>query len=212
MVAHFHSFHQGLLKQIQVSFIETCFLFIFCLFVIFHTVVILLNIHRYSSLLCCSWQVVTYLAGCGLQSCPMLLAKGYPDVGWNPIEGERYLSFLRFAVFVNSESHVLHAQDRIIINYGFIKKMASCHCFVSVSVIDYIDDWQLARELRRRSKPDKHLENAVTDPTRTALLGLRLASSLCLFSHHLISFTELMSMHLRDFRLVCEWVRRWMDA
>ncbi|OBS66162.1 hypothetical protein A6R68_05298, partial [Neotoma lepida] len=29
---------------------------------------------------------------------------GYPDVGWNPIEGERYLSFLRFAVFVNSES------------------------------------------------------------------------------------------------------------
>lgn len=46
-------------------------------------------------------QVVTYLAGCGLQSCPMLLAKGYPDIGWNPIEGERYLSFLRFAVFVN---------------------------------------------------------------------------------------------------------------
>ncbi|NXC50293.1 RYR3 protein, partial [Penelope pileata] len=46
-------------------------------------------------------QVVTYLAGCGLQSCPVLLAKGYPDIGWNPIEGERYLSFLRFAVFVN---------------------------------------------------------------------------------------------------------------
>ncbi|NWV00081.1 RYR3 protein, partial [Upupa epops] len=45
--------------------------------------------------------VVTYLAGCGLQSCPVLLAKGYPDIGWNPIEGERYLSFLRFAVFVN---------------------------------------------------------------------------------------------------------------
>ncbi|NXB39844.1 RYR3 protein, partial [Eulacestoma nigropectus] len=49
-------------------------------------------------------QVVTYLAGCGLQSCPVLLAKGYPDIGWNPIEGERYLSFLRFAVFANSES------------------------------------------------------------------------------------------------------------
>ncbi|NXI78686.1 RYR3 protein, partial [Rhipidura dahli] len=48
--------------------------------------------------------VVTYLAGCGLQSCPVLLAKGYPDIGWNPIEGERYLSFLRFAVFANSES------------------------------------------------------------------------------------------------------------
>lgn len=34
----------------------------------------------------------------------MLLAKGYPDIGWNPIEGERYLSFLRFAVFVNGMS------------------------------------------------------------------------------------------------------------
>ncbi|NXN28704.1 RYR3 protein, partial [Nycticryphes semicollaris] len=51
--------------------------------------------------------VVTYLAGCGLQSCPVLLAKGYPDIGWNPIEGERYLSFLRFAVFVNSKSNFL---------------------------------------------------------------------------------------------------------
>ncbi|NWQ84601.1 RYR1 protein, partial [Columbina picui] len=49
-------------------------------------------------------QVVTYLASCGLQSCPMLLAKGYPDIGWNPCGGERYLDFLRFAVFVNGES------------------------------------------------------------------------------------------------------------
>lgn len=31
----------------------------------------------------------------------MLVAKGYPDLGWNPIEGERYLSFLRFVVFCN---------------------------------------------------------------------------------------------------------------
>lgn len=50
--------------------------------------------------------MVTYLAGCGLQSCPILLAKGYPDIGWNPIEGERYLSFLRFAVFVNGKTAV----------------------------------------------------------------------------------------------------------
>ncbi|XP_020570403.2 ryanodine receptor 3 isoform X4 [Oryzias latipes] len=49
-------------------------------------------------------KVVMYLAGCGLQSCAMLVAKGYPDIGWNPIEGERYLSFLRFAVFCNGES------------------------------------------------------------------------------------------------------------
>ncbi|XP_046891412.1 ryanodine receptor 1b isoform X3 [Hypomesus transpacificus] len=49
-------------------------------------------------------KVVTYLAGCGLRSCPMLLSKGYPDIGWNPCGGERYLDFLRFAVFVNGES------------------------------------------------------------------------------------------------------------
>ncbi|XP_063061461.1 ryanodine receptor 1b isoform X2 [Engraulis encrasicolus] len=49
-------------------------------------------------------MVVGYLAGCGLQSCPMLLSKGYPDIGWNPVGGERYLDFLRFAVFVNGES------------------------------------------------------------------------------------------------------------
>ncbi|TMS07041.1 Ryanodine receptor 1 [Larimichthys crocea] len=49
-------------------------------------------------------MVVTYLAGCGLQMCPMLLSKGYPDISWNPCGGERYLDFLRFAVFVNGES------------------------------------------------------------------------------------------------------------
>ncbi|NWU01882.1 RYR3 protein, partial [Urocynchramus pylzowi] len=58
----------------------------------------------YKTLVPANVTVVTYLAGCGLQSCPVLLAKGYPDIGWNPIEGERYLSFLRFAVFANSES------------------------------------------------------------------------------------------------------------
>ncbi|XP_034425492.1 ryanodine receptor 2 isoform X10 [Hippoglossus hippoglossus] len=49
-------------------------------------------------------KVVQYLAGCGLQSCVMLVRKGYPDIGWNPVEGERYLDFLRFAVFCNGES------------------------------------------------------------------------------------------------------------
>uniref|UniRef100_A0A673CUD6 Ryanodine receptor 2b (cardiac) n=1 Tax=Sphaeramia orbicularis TaxID=375764 RepID=A0A673CUD6_9TELE len=49
-------------------------------------------------------KVVQYLASCGIQSCPILLSKGYPDIGWNPVEGERYLDFLRFAVFCNGES------------------------------------------------------------------------------------------------------------
>lgn len=35
----------------------------------------------------------------------MLLAKGYPDIGWNPCGGEKYLDFLRFAVFVNGLLH-----------------------------------------------------------------------------------------------------------
>lgn len=59
---------------------------------------------KLSVYVCVCVQVVTYLAGCGLQSCAMLVAKGYPDLGWNPIEGERYLSFLRFAVFCNGET------------------------------------------------------------------------------------------------------------
>lgn len=49
----------------------------------------------------CYFQVVQYLAGCGLQSCSLLVAKGYADIGWNPVEGERYLNFLRFTVFCN---------------------------------------------------------------------------------------------------------------
>uniref|UniRef100_A0AAR2IQQ6 Ryanodine receptor 2b (cardiac) n=1 Tax=Pygocentrus nattereri TaxID=42514 RepID=A0AAR2IQQ6_PYGNA len=49
-------------------------------------------------------KVVQYLAGCGLHSCSLLVSKGYPDIGWNPVEGERYLDFLRFAVFCNGES------------------------------------------------------------------------------------------------------------
>ncbi|POI25270.1 hypothetical protein CIB84_010980, partial [Bambusicola thoracicus] len=51
-------------------------------------------------------KVVRYLAGCGLQSCPLLISKGYPDIGWNPVEGERYLDFLRFAVFCNGRESV----------------------------------------------------------------------------------------------------------
>lgn len=37
----------------------------------------------------------------------MLVSKGYPDIGWNPVEGERYLDFLRFAVFCNGNLLVL---------------------------------------------------------------------------------------------------------
>ncbi|XP_076313816.1 ryanodine receptor-like isoform X3 [Tachypleus tridentatus] len=49
-------------------------------------------------------KIAVYLSRCGLQSNQGLIDKGYPDVGWDPVEGERYLDFLRFCVWVNGES------------------------------------------------------------------------------------------------------------
>uniref|UniRef100_T1E1N4 Putative ryanodine receptor n=1 Tax=Cupiennius salei TaxID=6928 RepID=T1E1N4_CUPSA len=49
-------------------------------------------------------KIAIYLSRCGLQSNQELLDRGYPDVGWDPVEGERYLDFLRFCVWVNGES------------------------------------------------------------------------------------------------------------
>ncbi|TGZ67043.1 hypothetical protein CRM22_004998 [Opisthorchis felineus] len=49
-------------------------------------------------------KVAVYLSRCGVQSNAELLAKGYPDIGWDPVEGERFLDFLRFTVWVNGET------------------------------------------------------------------------------------------------------------
>ncbi|XP_035704010.1 ryanodine receptor isoform X5 [Folsomia candida] len=49
-------------------------------------------------------KIAVYLARCGLQSNTELVEKGYPDLGWDPVEGERYLDFLRFCVWVGGES------------------------------------------------------------------------------------------------------------
>ncbi|KAK6622641.1 hypothetical protein RUM43_008483 [Polyplax serrata] len=49
-------------------------------------------------------KIAVYLSRCGLQSNSDLVEKGYPDLGWDPVEGERYLDFLRFCVWVNGES------------------------------------------------------------------------------------------------------------
>ncbi|KAG8232313.1 hypothetical protein J437_LFUL009412 [Ladona fulva] len=49
-------------------------------------------------------KIAVYLSRCGLQSNSELIEKGYPDLGWDPVEGERYLDFLRFCVWVNGES------------------------------------------------------------------------------------------------------------
>ena len=45
-------------------------------------------------------KIAIYLSRCGLQSNSELIEKGYPDLGWDPVEGERYLDFLRFCVWV----------------------------------------------------------------------------------------------------------------
>lgn len=50
-------------------------------------------------------KIAIYLSRCGLQSNSELVEKGYPDLGWDPVEGERYLDFLRFCVWVNGEFH-----------------------------------------------------------------------------------------------------------
>lgn len=49
-------------------------------------------------------KIAVYLSRCGLQGNSELVEKGYPDLGWDPVEGERFLDFLRFCVWVNGES------------------------------------------------------------------------------------------------------------
>jgi ryanodine receptor 2 len=49
-------------------------------------------------------KIAIYLSRCGLQMNGELYAKGYPDIGWDPVEGERFLDFLKFCVWVNGDS------------------------------------------------------------------------------------------------------------
>ena len=49
-------------------------------------------------------KIAVYLSRCGLSPNSVLTAKGYPDLGWDPVEGERFVDFLRFCVWVGGES------------------------------------------------------------------------------------------------------------
>uniref|UniRef100_A0A158P902 Ryanodine receptor 44F n=1 Tax=Angiostrongylus cantonensis TaxID=6313 RepID=A0A158P902_ANGCA len=49
-------------------------------------------------------KVTVYLSRCGLQPNSEMISKGYPDIGWDPVEGERYIDFLRFCVWINGEN------------------------------------------------------------------------------------------------------------
>ena len=49
-------------------------------------------------------KIAVYLSRCGLSPNSELVSKGYPDLGWDPVEGERFVDFLRFCVWVGGES------------------------------------------------------------------------------------------------------------
>lgn len=49
-------------------------------------------------------KIAVYLSKCGFQSNQEILDKGYPDIGYDPIGGERFLDFFRTCVWVNGES------------------------------------------------------------------------------------------------------------
>lgn len=49
-------------------------------------------------------KIAVYLSKCGFQSNQELLDKGYPDIGYDPVGGERFLDFFRTCVWVNGES------------------------------------------------------------------------------------------------------------
>uniref|UniRef100_A0A2C9M0R9 RIH domain-containing protein n=1 Tax=Biomphalaria glabrata TaxID=6526 RepID=A0A2C9M0R9_BIOGL len=48
-------------------------------------------------------KIAVYLSRCGVQVNAELLEKGYPDIGWDPVEGERFLDFFRFCVWNNGK-------------------------------------------------------------------------------------------------------------
>ena len=46
-------------------------------------------------------KVITYLSKCGVQDNARLISMGKSAIGWDPLDGERYLDFMRHAVWVN---------------------------------------------------------------------------------------------------------------
>lgn len=66
-------------------------------------------------------KIAIYLSRCGLQSNSDLVEKGYPDLGWDPVEGERYLDFLRFCVWVNGKLNLqIKWKNFLILNKLFL--------------------------------------------------------------------------------------------
>lgn len=70
----------------------------------------------------------------------MLVRKGYPDIGWNPVEGERYLDFLRFAVFCNGENWnivtVNYSANQIWQSYFQLAEKCNCGLGIQYAVMN----------------------------------------------------------------------------
>lgn len=78
-------------------------------------------------------KIAIYLSRCGLQTNAELIEKGYPDIGWDPVEGERFLDFLRFCVWVNGELrkqsgcwHRNVSVGLLMLHYMLLEKFQGC--------------------------------------------------------------------------------------
>lgn len=65
-----------------------------------------------------------------------LLEKGYPDIGWDPVEGERFLDFFRFCVWNNGEipvnNFLYFLKDSFLMLYIMFFFSAYCYDFYKV--------------------------------------------------------------------------------
>lgn len=48
-------------------------------------------------------KVISFMSQCGVQDNDRMLSLGKPLIGWDPVDGERYLDFMRHTVWVNGE-------------------------------------------------------------------------------------------------------------
>ncbi|CAF3538671.1 unnamed protein product [Rotaria sordida] len=49
-------------------------------------------------------KIASYLSRCGTTRNEELFLQGYHDIGWDPVDGERFLDFLKFCVWVNGDT------------------------------------------------------------------------------------------------------------
>ena len=73
-------------------------------------------------------KVAVYLSRCGQATNHDLVSLGYPDIGWDPVEGERFLDFLRFCVWVNGTCIYLRHKYHKYLSTGRIIETVNLYC------------------------------------------------------------------------------------